>query len=346
MRKMQALFITLILLTVLVLPMAAADSPPTLSVNILAENGTVRVYGTVYAPNGLDRVEVKIDDNSFRTADITGNNFSFTGNITVTGNHVALIRAFDVTGAASTTETKTFYATKLSSSETDDISFFVRTSSLKVTTFNSSRNVREMEFPEDFCVEFTINNDDTVSHKIRYRIDVNGEELTSDVTVKKDGTYSVSEWYAADSLSVGQNRIKVTLIDWETKEQIEEKNLTVNLLSGVKPTTTNESSLYPEWLEDFASANGLSVPDTTKQAITNNSQLQSEVSQLKTEIERLKANQTTQPIAEEKSFFEQYGVYLAVLVIAAVVGVYLHKNGKLDAVFKKKEPEEEKLEPK
>ncbi len=346
MGKMQALFITLILLTVLVLPLAAAESPPTLTVNILAENGTVRVYGTVYAPNGLDRVEVKIDDNSFRTADLNGNNFSFTGNISVTGNHVALIRAFDVTGAASTTETKTFYAIKQSSSETDDISFFVRSSSLKTTTFNSSRNVREMEFPEDFCVEFTINNDDTVSHKIRYRIDVNGEELTNDVTVKKDGTYSISEWYAADSLSVGQNRIKVTLIDWETKEQIEEKNLTVNLLSGVKPTSTNKSSSYPEWLEDFASANGLTVPDTTKQAISNNSQLETEVSQLKTEIERLKANQTNKPVAEEKSFFEQYGVYLAAVLILAAAGFYLYKSGKLDSVFKKGEAEEEKLEPK
>ena len=345
MRKMQVILITLFLLTVLVLPIAAAE-PPTFTVNIVAENGTVRVFGTFNAASGLDRIEIKIDENSFRTADISGNTYEFTENITTTGQHVAVIRAFDYTGTASLPETKTFYAERKSSSTTDDISFFVRASSLKVTTFNSSRNVREMEHPEDFCIEFVINNDDTIPHKIRYRIDVNGEESTKDANVKRDNTYSVAEWYAADFLSVGQNRIKITLIDWETKEIIEENSVTINLKSNVKPTAEYTADEYPEWFKNIAEANNLFMPDTTKTQtiVQSNPELENEIFMLKTEVERLKANQT--PPAAEKTFIEKNWFYLAAAVLIAGCFI-LYKNGKFDDFLKKKQDEEdEKLEPK
>ncbi|MDY0292549.1 MAG: Ig-like domain-containing protein [Desulfuromonadaceae bacterium] len=345
MKKMQMILIILFLLTFLVPATAEQDLlPPTLTVNVLPnDDGTVKVYGTAIDPSGIDRVEIKLNENSWRTAEMSGNEFTYTEEIKTTGTHVVLIRAFDTVGNPTPTEIKTFYAQKKQTSSSDDLSFFVRVSSLKVTTFNSSMNLREMAYPQDFCVEFSINNDDTVPHKIRYRIDVNGEELTEDVNIKKDGSYSVSEWYPASILSEGQNRIKITIIDWETREIIEDKNLTLNLLSAIVPAK-NLTESYPVWLEEFASANGLTIPATVESVEKNNTKLENEISQLRTEIERLKTVNNTPEPEPEKTIFEKYWVY-GVFGILLLFVLYLHKIGKLDDFIKSDKPKEEEKKP-
>jgi len=341
MRKMQFFFILLFLLTVLV-PATAEEqdiTPPTLSVNIVAdENGTVRIYGTATDVSGIDRVEVKLDDNSWRTADLSGTEFTFTEDISVTGTHVAQIRAFDKAGNPTAIETKTFFAQRKQTAGTDDLSFFVRLSSLKVTTFNAAVNQREMAYPQDFCIEFTINNDDSEPHKIRYRIDVNGEELTVDTNVRADGRTDVGEWYPASILYEGQNRIRVTLIDWETREVLEDKNLTINLLSTTVPAKNSTEESVPEWLKAFADANDLVIPEGTNTEQTR--QLEKELTQLKKEVERLK-NVTVTAVPEEKTIFEKYWM---VALFVLVIGGFFYLNQKTGKLGKKEDPSEEKLE--
>jgi hypothetical protein len=337
--KMQFILIALLILIVFVCPVSAEEDkiPPSLTVNIVPnENGTVRIYGTASDVSGIDRVEVKVDDSSWRTADLSGTEFTLMENITATGTHVAQIRAFDTVGNPSVIETKTFFAQKKLTAGTGDLSFFIRLSSLKVATFNTSTNQREMAYPQDFRVEFTINNEDSEPHKIRYRIDVNGEELTEDTNIRAGGKFDVGEWYQASLLSEGQNRIRVTLIDWETREVIEDKNLTINLLSTAIPEK-NLTENTPEWLKAFAEANGLIIPETAGTYNNqSNRQLEIEISQLKREIEQLKAVSNVSASVPEKTIFEKYWM-VGVLALAVVCFYYLHQSGKLDELKKKRD---------
>ncbi|WNY25163.1 Ig-like domain-containing protein [Methanolapillus millepedarum] len=345
MKKVHLLFIALILL-MLVCPAIAEETdttPPVLTVNIVPENGTVRIYGTATDASGIDRVEIKLDENSWRTADLSGNNYTLTENITTTGYHISQVRAFDRAGNPSTVDTKTFYAEKKTTATSNDISFYVRLSSLKLTTFNISHNIREMTYPQDFNIAFDIVNDDSVPHKVRYTIDINGEEFTEDVTVSAGRSKDVSEWYPSTVLSEGQNRIRISVMDWDSKEKIADKTLTLNLLSTAKPATTANNTTQteiPDWFREVAQANGMIIPENTNQSVEVQ-QFKSRITQLEAEIQTLKNDQTPQPETEVKNeFLQKYGLYILIGVV--VILLYLHQTGKFDGILKKKEDEPEK----
>ena len=322
MRKMHFLIAFLLLITLLLSPAMADDTtPPTLIVNVLAENGTIRVYGTATDTSGVDRVEVKIDDGGWKTADLSGNNFNYSENVTVTGYHVSGVRAFDVVGNPTVVDIKTFYAQKQSSSADGDISFFIRLSSVRLTSMNLSGNIREMEYPQDFAVECEIVNDDSVPHKLRYRVDINGnEEFIEDVSVSAGRSYNADERFAASLLSVGQNKIKISVIDWETKQVVKDRTITLNVKAIEKPV------------------------DPIKQEVVQN-ELNGAVSDVKiSELERRISYLESIPPVEQKT---EWVTVVAVIVIGVmvVVALLVIRTGKYDKYLKKSiEPEEEDFE--
>lgn len=322
----------LLFITVLLLPAAAEHdtTPPTLTVNVLPENGTVQVYGTVNDASGIDRVEVKFNGDSWRTANLNGSNFSITEEINVTGNHVVQVRAFDTSGNPSPIDTKSFYAVKKQSASDDDLSFFIRLTSVKITALNLSGNVREMESPQDFAVEFDIMNDDSAPHRLRYRIDVNGEEITEDVTLQAGRTKEVDEWYGASILNVGQNRIKISVIDWETKQTITDKTITLNVKAAEKPEALeNLSAETPEWLKEFAELNGLALPQNKTNAL-NTTDLELKIAKLESKIAVLESS-TPEPTPQETNWSKF--VWPAVIVLVAVVVFLIYRSGKLDGLI-------------
>lgn len=334
MRKMLFIVTFLLLITVLLCPATAEQdtTPPTLSVNVVADSGTVRVYGTATSASGIDRVEVKFNDGSWRTADLNGNSFSITDDIAVTGNHVVHVRAFDRAGNPSQTETKTFYAVKKATATDDDLSFYVRLASVKLTSLNLSGNVREMDYTQDFCVDFEIVNDDSVSHRLRYRIDVNGEETTEDVTVQAGRSKDVDEWYSASILSAGQNRIKISLIDWETRQTITDKTIILNVKSDERPAASNGSAAeMPDWLKEFAEINGLMLPQNNTQ-MPNTAVLEAKIVQLETKVSKLE-DEMAAPV-ESKSEMPSY--FWLLILAAGLIGLFfLYRSGKLDNILKK-----------
>ncbi len=340
-RKMHFIFAFLLLITVLLVPAAAETdtTAPVLYVNVVADNGTVKVFGTATDASGVDRVEVKFNDAGWKTANLSGNNFSITEDVNVSGYHVVQVRAFDTVGNPTPINTTTYYAVKKSTSTEDDLSFFVRLANVKITSLNLSGNVREMEYPQDFAIEFKIVNDDSVSHKIRYQISVNDEELTEDVTVRPNNDNSVDEWFGASLLSVGQNRIKIVVYDWETKQKITDKTITLNVKAAEKSGSSDDSAKEtPAWLKEFAEINGLTVPQNNS-SVPNTTALEVKISQLESKISQLESAAPVQTVPEKSTDWKTYGLIVAVALIL-IVGFYLYRSGKLDDLIplNKKEP--------
>lgn len=338
---MHFIFAFLLLITVLLVPASAeADvTAPTLYVNVVADDGTVRVFGTVTDASGVDRVEVKFDGSSWKTADLSGNNFTITEEVNITGSHVVEVRAFDIVGNPTPINTTTYYAVKKSTSTDDDLSFYVRLANVKITSLNLSGNVREMEYPQDFAVEFKIVNDDSVYHKIRYQISVNDEELTEDVTIRSNNDESVDERFGASLLCVGQNQVKIAVYDWETKQKIANRTINLNVKASEKPIFSENSSNETEvWLKEFAELNGLMLPQNN-QNVPDTAALELKISQIESKISQLESVQPVQTVPEKSTNWEKYCLIAAVVLIL-VVCFYLYRSGKLDDLIQlnKKEP--------
>lgn len=341
MRKMHFVFAFLLLITVLLVPAAAETdtTAPTLYVNVVADNGTVKVFGTATDESGVDRVEVRFDGGSWKTANLSGNNFTITEDVNITGSHVVEVRAFDTVGNPTPINTTTYYAVKKPTSTEDDLSFYVRLANVKITSLNLSGNVREMEYPQDFSVEFKIANDDSVSHKIRYQITVNDEELTEDVTIRSNNDESVDERFGASLLNVGQNQIKIAVYDWETKQKIANRTINLNVKAAEKSGSSDDPISGSEaWLKEFAELNGLALPQNNTSS-PNTTALEVKISQLESKISQLETAAPVQTVLENSTDWKTYGIIAAVTLIL-IVGFYLYRSGKLDDLIQlnKKDP--------
>jgi len=345
MRKMRILIIFLLLMTLLLSVAAADTAPPTLTVNVAANDGIVRVSGTVFDDSGVDRVEVKINDGGWRTANLIGSNFNYSEDITVTGQHVAHVRAFDIVGNPTPINITTFYAQKKSSSSIDDdISFYIRLTGVKLASMNVPGNIREMEYLQDFAVEFEINNDDSVPHKLRYKIEVNGyEEVVEDVSISAGRSRSVGEWFTAAPLNVGQNRIRISVIDWETKQTVTDRTMILNVTAAEKSVEFSGSDDVPEWLKEFAEVNGLVLPSKQPDVSQNSIELERKIFELERKISSLENVQRV-PV-EQKTDYSKFAWPMAFAVVV-IAGLYMFSTGKLDRVLKRgefKETEEDEV---
>ena len=343
MRKMYFLISFLLLITVLLCPAMAADdtTPPTLVVNVVAENGTVKVYGTAMDESGVDRVEVKINDGGWKTANLSGNNFSYSEDLNATGNHVSSVRAFDSVGNPTAIDLKTFYSQRKTFSADNDLSFFVRLASVKLTALNLSGNVREMEYSQDFGISFDVVNDDSVSHKLRYIIDVNGEEQTEDLTVSAERSKTVDEWFGASMLNVGQNRIKISLIDWETRQTVVDKTIILNVKTAEKPVNSNESAEVPVWLKEFAELNGLVLPRENVGAVEN-AALEVKIAELESKVRVLESAFQAVPVVQGTDWSGLF--WPGAVALIAIVFLVLLGSGKFNQFVKKKDSSDDEFQ--
>ncbi|HAE41498.1 MAG TPA: hypothetical protein DCG34_01075 [Clostridiales bacterium] len=79
----------------------------------------------------------------------------------------------------------------------------------------------------------------------------------------------MDQWISGVYITEGTHRFTVTLIDWDTKETVAEKTITLNVVKPSKTTSSSVSSNseFPEWFLEMAKLNGWTVPTDENQDV-------------------------------------------------------------------------------
>ncbi|WP_340819054.1 hypothetical protein [Methanolobus sp. WCC4] len=312
---LAVIYTSLFVLLTLTLPVASASD--TVSPNILGninnfDDDTAKLSGTAWDSSndanvsaGISRVEVKIDQRSWVTATGT-TSFNYTATDLEAGYHVAGFRAFDYSNNPSEILYLGFTQPEYDdTSDSEDISWYVSLEDVHIETTSDVMNIKTVELDKDVKVVFDIENDDTVSHKFRWEISNNVLDFDDDVLVKAGRSSEVEQWISGVYFQLGTNRVTIDLIDWDTRDVIDSKDLTFEVVLASEDTTytTSDPEEMPAYLVEFAELNGLKVSsdpgiadvDALQEDINT---LTDSVTDLQVAVSELKSDDNEQPEEE------------------------------------------------
>lgn len=254
---------------------------PEFTVNIKPEGNEVRVYGEARdiapsnsTPSGLSRVEIKLDSDSWITADLSGNSWEKKFNLDYSGTHVVQVRAID--NNYHTSMQVVSFRVNFDDSSSERLERYFRIRDLDLQTLQQPYNVRTIGLGEDIWVSFEIESSYSEDRELSYIITINREEIEDDVLVPagddEDVTEGVSSWYLVE----GQNRIEIEVMDWETGQTVAEKDLTISVdpdlkleekNKGVSSEVLSSSDDIPEWFLRAAEMNDWRLPSDSSQDV-------------------------------------------------------------------------------
>ena len=215
--------------------------------------------GTV---SGIQRVEIKLDSYGWVTASGT-TTFNYNLSNLVVGNHIVGIRAFDLSNNPSDIVYLDFYVDSdydtSTDNDDDDLSWYVSIGDLHFETMDTTFGVLKVEEGTDVGINFDIENDFWDDRKIRYSIVKGSYEVENDIIVDAEDDESVEEWIPGTYLTVGTHRFDIVLEDWETKDTVAEKSISLTVVdkgtlqvSDVTTSLSSSDSLIPDWFIPIA----------------------------------------------------------------------------------------------
>jgi hypothetical protein len=332
----QLLFITIIFM--MISTACAADTlAPTVSPSVdILGNGLVKVSGTaadttndVNVTAGITRVEVKLDSGNWVTASGT-TSFEYTFSGLSVGNHVISVRSIDYSHNPSDI---VFVDFQLTSSDVpiddDDLSWYISITGLHVQTVTDVFNVMKVPEGTDININFDIENDYDQPVNLRWILTKGTYELKDNVQVRPGKSVSVSEWISGSYITTGTHRFTVQLIDWDTKETISEKTLTLTVTENQASTAkkvSGDQDEIPQWFLLIAEQNGWKLPASGSSGDLSDVQQtldahEQDLKSIRTEIASLKnsnSNSGSQNTSTNSDGIDNRYIY------AAIVGLFIY----------------------
>lgn len=327
---------------------AADTTEPTVDFTVSVDDDSALIEGTAADTSndenvtaGVQRVEIRIDDNSW--VSVTGTTeWSYTVHDLEDGYHTVSARSIDKSNNPSETRIKSFQIDYVDVTE-NDLSWYINIEDFSFRTL-SDINVRQVEEGEDIGIYFDIENEYDTDRRLKYTISIGTAEIEDNVVVFAGKSYEVEEWVVSSIFKMGENMVDVELVDKDTMEKVADKTYTVTIVEKQPETdsqydvTTGDNSV-PEWFVTWAEANGmpveqedqdisdikLSLEDVDKRLV----ELEKDYSELDGEVSGLQvtSNQATGQQAQASETPQIItGIDNWILLVAAAILAYLFRE--------------------
>ena len=273
---------------------AADTTEPTIDFTVSVDDDSALIEGTAADTSndenvtaGVQRVEIRIDDNSW--VSVTGTTeWSYTVQDLEDGYHTVSARSIDKSNNPSETRIKSFQVDYVDVTE-NDLSWYINIEDFSFRTL-SDINVRQVEEGEDIGIYFDIENECDTDRRLKYTISIGTAEIEDNVVVFAGKSYEVEEWVVSSIFKMGENMVDVELVDKDTMEKVADKTYTVTIVekqpeTDSQPDVTTGDNSVPQWFVTWAKANGMPVEEEDKQLSEMQTSLQS-IDERLTEIEK------------------------------------------------------------
>lgn len=305
-----------------------------LTSDVTVTDDVVTISGT--AVNNVSRVDIRVDGQNWHTASGVLPEWQYEGTFD-TGSHYAEVQAISSTGEYDTLFLP--FDVDYEALAGDDLSWFISITDVEFLS-EEGMSVREVVSGDDVLLMFDIENGHSADARIRYTIEKGIYSVQDDTFVDAGDSETVKEWVLSADLSDGVNRFTVTLEDWDTKEIIAEKVLSVEVVPVTSVVISDEE--IPEWFVSVAEYNNLTLveSDTNRDLLAEIQKLNDKIDEqndkigtLNTDIKNLKSTDGTSTGTQKASIAdsENFGVYVLLLLGALF---YAYKKGYLNDVLK------------